>query len=131
MTWSPNKPAPSKNVGSKLVFYRNDNSKLASKKNDSNNKVNRFGIDRNNIKYVKKLRKLFKLGKLKSEKMSKSWNLAKLEKKVIKIRNSANSNITKIRQKFLISNTRITFNCLWFAFIKAPILWHFDSEYHI
>lgn len=40
------------------------------------------------------------------------------------------NNITK-RLNFLIPSTRITFNCLWPAFIKAPISQHFNLECHI
>ena len=32
---------------------------------------------------------------------------------------------------FLTPNAKKTFNYLQLAFIKAPILWHFDSESHI
>ena len=35
------------------------------------------------------------------------------------------------KPKFLTPNAKIAFNCLWLAFIKAPIFWHFDLEYHI
>ena len=61
-----------KNDGSKLAFSKNNNSKPASKKNDNNNKVNRFGISKNNVKYVKKSGKLSKSRKLKSKKTFKS-----------------------------------------------------------
>ena len=37
----------------------------------------------------------------------------------------------KAGPKFLTPNARIVFNYLWLAFIKAPILWHFDPKYHI
>ena len=37
----------------------------------------------------------------------------------------------EVRQKFLILDARTIFNYLWLAFIEAPILWHFDLEYHI
>ena len=40
-----NKPAPSRNDGSKLALNKNNNNKLVSRKNNGNNKVDRFGID--------------------------------------------------------------------------------------
>ena len=54
------KPAFSKNDGSKLAFSKNNNSKLTFERNDNNNKVNRFGVSRNSVKYTKKLGKLSK-----------------------------------------------------------------------
>ena len=54
---------------------------------------------------LSKSRKLSKLGKLKSEKLIKS-------KKLSKIRNCPNFGIGKIKLSFLISNTKIIFNCL-------------------
>ena len=72
-----------------------------------------------------------KLGKSKSEKTSKSWNLAKSEKKLSKIGNSTNFNATKDGSKFLTPNARTAFNRLRLTFTKAPILWYFDPKYHI
>ena len=117
-----NKPAPSRNNGSKSASSKNNNSKPAFRKNDSNNKVNRFGVGRNGVKHAKKSRKLFKSGKSKSKKMSKSRNLAKSGKKLSKSGNSTNFDATEDGPKFLILNTRTTFNYLRLAFIKAPIL---------
>ena len=48
------------------VFEKNNNSKLVSKSNNSNNKIIKFNIGDNNIKFVKKSRKL------KSQKLFKS-----------------------------------------------------------
>ena len=76
-TRSPDKPAPSKNDGSKSASNRNDNSKPVSKKNNNDDEVNRFGIGRNDMEHAKKLKKLsksenlFKSGQSKSKKLSK------------------------------------------------------------
>ena len=59
--------------------------------------VVRFSGD--NIKHAKKLGKLFKSKKLKSKKMSKSQNLAKLEKKSSKNRKSSNFDTKKKQTK--------------------------------
>ena len=44
----------------KLVFKKNNNNRSAFEKNDSDNKVNKFGISNNDLEYTKKLEKLFK-----------------------------------------------------------------------
>ena len=62
MTESPDKPAPSRNNGSKLVSIRNNNSKPVSRKNNNNGEVNRFGVGKNSMKHAKES------GKSKSEK---------------------------------------------------------------
>ena len=64
------KPAPSKNDGSRSASSKNDNSKPASRKNNGNGKVDGFSVGRNGVKYAKKSGKLFKLEKSKSEKTS-------------------------------------------------------------
>ena len=53
--------------------------------------------------------------------MFKSRNLAKLRKKLSKNRNSTNFNATEARPKFFTPDTKIVFNYLWLAFIKALI----------
>ena len=126
-----NKLAANKNNGSKSVSNKNGNNKLAFRKNVNDDKVDRFDISRNSIKYVKKSANLFKLRKSKNKKMSKSWNLAKSGKKLSKNENLTNFNTIAARLKFLIFNARITFNYLQLAFIKAPILEHFDLKCHI
>ena len=68
---SPNKLAPGQNNDNRSSISKNDNSKLASEKNNDNNEVNRFGVCKNTIKHAKKSGKLLKLGKLKSKKTSK------------------------------------------------------------
>ena len=125
------KPAPNRNNISRWVSNKNNNSRSASKRNDGNNEVNWFGVDRNDIEYAKKLGKLFKSRKSKSEKMSKSWNLAKSRKNSSKSGNSTNLNTTEDGPKVLSPNAKTTFNCLWLAFTKVPIFWHFNPEYHI
>ena len=119
---SLDKLAPSRNNSSRSVFSKKNNSKLASRKNNGNNEVDGFDIGENSIEYAKKSEKLSKSRKSKSEKISKSQNLAKLGKKLSKSRNSTNFDGMEDRPKFLIFNTRIAFNHLWLAFIEAPIL---------
>ena len=63
--------------------------------------------------------------------MSKSQNLAKSRKKLIKSGNSTNFNTIEDGPKFLILDTRIAFNCLWLVFIKASILRYFDLKCYI
>ena len=53
--------------------------------------------------------------------MSKSQNLAKSGKKLLKNGNSTNSNATKDEPKFLTPNARTIFNRLQLAFIEAWI----------
>ena len=52
-------------------------------------------------------------------------------KKLSKDENFTNFDLKKNKPSFLILKARETFNCLWLAFIKAPILWHFDPECYI
>ena len=96
-----------------------------------NGEVDRFGIDKNGVEHAKKSRKLSKSGKSKSEKTSKSQNLAKSGKKLSKSGNSTNFDATEDGPKFLTPDARTAFNRLRLAFTEAPILRHFDSEYHI
>ena len=72
------KQAFGKNNSSRFAFNRNNNSKLVFGRNIGNDKIDEFDIDRNSIKYTKKSEKS------KSKKISKFWNLAKLEKKIVK-----------------------------------------------
>ena len=81
--------------------------------------VNRFGVN-GDMKHTKK-----------SEKMSKSQNLAKSRKKSSKSGNSTNFNAIETGPKFLTSDARTAFNYLQLAFIEASIFWHFDPKYHI
>ena len=53
----------------KPAFIRNNCSKPAFKRNDSNDEINKFGIGDNSIEYAKNL------GKLKGQKLSKSQKL--------------------------------------------------------
>ena len=80
---------------------------------------------------MSKSQKLSKSRKSKSEKTSKSWNLAKLRKKLSKSGNSTNFDATEDGPKFLTPDARTAFNRLRLAFTKAPILRHFDLECHI
>ena len=121
----PDEPAPCRNDGSRSASSRNDNSRLASGRNDNDGEVDRFGVDGNGVKHAKKS------GKSKSEKTSKSRNLAKSGKKLSKSENLTNFDTTEDGPKFLTSNIRTIFNRLQLAFIEAPILRHFDPKYHI
>ena len=91
-----NKPGFSKNNGNELDF----------KKNYSNNKINRFGVSSNDIKYTEKSRKL------KSKKLFKFQNSAKLEKKLSKSENWINFDTKKAESSFLIFDAKTIFNCL-------------------
>ena len=71
-TESLNKPASSRNNGSRSASSRNNNSRPVSRKNNGNNEVNGFGVSGNGVEYAKKSRKSFKSGKSKSKKISKS-----------------------------------------------------------
>ena len=65
-----------------------------------------------------------------SQKTSKSQNSAK-SKKQSKSGNSPKFNVTEAGLSFLIPKARAAFNRLRLAFIKAPILRHFDPECYI
>ena len=69
---SSDKPATSKNDGSKSASSKNNNNRPASGRNNGNSKVDRFGVGKNGVEHIKNLGKLFKSGKSKSEKTSKS-----------------------------------------------------------
>ena len=71
-TGSPNKPASSRNDGSRSASSKNNDSKSASRTNDGDDKVDGFGIDGNGVEHAKKSGKLSKSKKSKSEKTSKS-----------------------------------------------------------
>ena len=70
-------PVSDKNNGNKSASSKNNDSIPTFEKNNINNKVDRFGISENDVENAKKLRKS------KSEKTSKSRNLAKFKKKVL------------------------------------------------
>ena len=120
ITRSSDKPALSKNNGSKSVFSGNNNSKLAFAKNNSNSKIDEFGISKNNMEYAKKSKKLSKLNKSKNKKLSKSkksksektfksQNSAKPGKKLSKSENLTSFDATKDGPKVLTSDAQITF----------------------
>ena len=69
---SPDKLVLSKNNSSRSAFSKNENSKLASEKNNINNKVNGLSVD--DVEYAKKSKKL------KSQNLAKFRKLFKLEK---------------------------------------------------
>ena len=86
-TESPDKPAPSRNDGSKSASSMNNDSRPASERNNGDSEVDGFCVGRNDMEHTKKL------GKSKSEKMFKSQKLSKSGKskgeKTSKFRNSA------------------------------------------
>ena len=94
-------------------------------------KVHRFDVSGNGMEHAKKLGKLSKSGKSKSEKTSKSRNLAKSGKKLSKSGNPTNFDATEDKPRFLTLDARTAFNRLWLAITEAPILRHFDPECHI
>ena len=53
------------------------------------------------------------------------------KKKLLKSENLPNFDTIETKSKFLIPNAKTAFNCLWLAFIKAPIFSHFDLKCHI
>ena len=55
----------------------------------------------------------------------------KLEKKQPKSENSPKFDAKKFGSNFLTSGAKKIFNRFWLVFTKAPILSHFDPEYHI
>ena len=127
-TGSPNKPATSRNNGSRSAPSGNNNNKLASRRNINNDEVDGF-VDEEHAK---------KSGKLKGQKSAKSWKLSKLgksrsekSKKPSKCENSPNFDATKAGLSFLTPDARTIFNHLRLAFIKALILWYFNSKCHI
>ena len=79
---------------------------------------------------IEKYEKLLKTRKLSKSGNSKGKKSAKV-KKPSKSRNSPNFDAIKAGPSFLTPKARLAFNRLWLAFTKAPILWHFDPEYHI
>ena len=97
------KLAPGKNIGNKL----------ASAKNNSNDKIDKIGGD--NVEYAKKSKKLKKLSKLRKSKSEKLYKC----KKPSKSGNYHNFGIKKVRPIFLTSDIRMAFNYLWLTFTKA------------
>ena len=89
------------------------------------------GVDSND-ESIEKYEKLLKTGKTsKSYKLAKSQKLAKFGKKLSKSGNSPNFDAKDNGSSFPTPKAWASFNCLWLAFTKAPILQHFDPECHI
>ena len=130
MTGLSNKSAPNKNDSSKLAFNRNNNNRPAFRKNDGNSEVNKFSFSRNCVDHNKMLKNLSKSKKSKSKKTSKSWNLAKSEKKLLKSENLTNFGAIKARLKILTPDTKTTFNYLWLVFTITLIFQHFYLKCH-
>ena len=109
----PDKPATSRNNGSRPAFGRND----------GDGEVDEFGDS--GMEHAKKS------GKSKGQKTSKSRKSAKSGKNSSKSGNLPNFGATKTEPSFLTPKARSAFNRLRLAFTKAPILRHFDPECHI
>ena len=107
----PDKLASTGNDGSKLASSMNNDSRPAFGKNNSDSEVDGFGAGKNGIEHAKISRKLSKSRKLKSEKTSKSRNLAKSGKNMSKNGNSTNFNAMENRPKFLMLDAGTTFKC--------------------
>ena len=125
-TRSLDEPTPSKN----------NDSRLASGKNDGNGEVNKVGGD--GVDHAKKSRKSKGQKTSKSQKLAKSQKLfksrksiGKKPKKQSKSGNFPNFGAAESGSSFLTSKARSAFNRLWLAYIEASILWHFDLECHI
>ena len=97
---------------------------------NSNGKVVGYGVSGGGKKLAKKSGKLSKRLKLFQSKNSIGKKLAK-SKKPSKSGNLPNFNVKEAGSSFLISKAKAVFNRLRLAFTKAPIFWHFNSEYHI
>ena len=65
---SPNKLGLRKNNSSRSASIRNNDNKLAFKRNDGNGEITGFNIGGNGVEYAKKSGKFFKSRKLKSKK---------------------------------------------------------------
>ena len=127
-TGSSDEPAPRKIDGSRSASRRNDDNRPAFGRNDGDGKVIGFG----GVEHTKKSGKSKGQKSAKSRKLSKSRKLkGKKSKKPSKSRNSPNFNITEAGPSFLTPDARTAFNRLQITFTEAPILWHFDPEYHI
>ena len=118
-----NKPALSKNDGSKSASNKNDDNRPISGRNDGNGEDD--GFDGDGVEHAKKS------GKSKGQKTSKSQKSAKSGKNSSKSGNLPNFGATESEPSFLTPKARSTFNRLRLAFTKAPILQHFDPECHI
>ena len=109
-TKSPDKPALSKNNGSRSASSRNNNSKPLFERNTGNGKVNGYGVSDDGIEYAKKSEKS------KGKKLANFWKLSKSKgeksKKLSKSENLSNFRATKTVPKFLIFGAREVFNCL-------------------
>ena len=130
MIKTTNKPAPSRNNGSKSVSNRNDDSKPAFERNDGNSEIDRFVGD--GVEHAKKSRKSKSQKSAKSQKSSKSGkSKGKKSKKPPKIGNTPNFNAKDTGPSFLTPKARSALNLLRLAFIEVPILWYFNPECHI
>ena len=108
--------------------------KSTSSKLEIGNGENHVGVNygSDGVEIAKKSEKSKGQKLAKSQKMSKSRkSKSKKSKKLLKSGNSSNFDVTEAGPSFLIPDAKINFNCLCLAFIKVPILWHFDMKYHI
>ena len=102
---------------------KNNNSRPAFGRNDSDGEIDRFGGD--NMEHIKKSEKS------KGQKTFKSWKSTKSGKNSSKSGNSPNFGVIKSGPSFLTPGARKAFNCLQLIFTKALIIWHLDLEYYI
>ena len=124
-----NKPAPSRNDGSRSASSRNDDSRPVFGRNEGDGEVDGFG---GGVKHAKKLGKSKGQRSAKSRKLSKSRkSKGEKSKKPPKSGNSPNFNVKNTGPNFLTPKARSALNCLRLLFIETPILWHFDPECHI
>ena len=99
---------------------------------NGNGEVVGFGFDSGGKEFAKKSGKLKGQNLVKSRKLSKSEkSKGKKLKKPSKSKNSPNFGTIEAGPNFLTFGARETFNRLWLAFIKAPILQHFGLKCHI
>ena len=116
ITGLSDKPAPSKNDGSRSAFGRNNDNEPIFGTNNGNNKFDGINIGCDSMKHTKKSEKS------KGKKLSKSQKLAKSRKHLSKSENSPNFDAKNNEPSFLTAKARTAFNHLWLIFIEGPIL---------
>ena len=112
MLKTTNELTPSRNNNGRSVSNMNNDSRLASGRNDGDNEVDGFG---GGVEHAKKS------GKSKGQKTSKSQKSAKSGKNSSKSGNSPNFGTTESGPSFLTPEARSAFNRLRLAFTKVPI----------
>ena len=87
-----------------------------------NGKVNKLML------IMKNSVKIWKIHKAKNYLSLKNWLS---QKKISKIRNLSRINTNQAKPIFLTYNTKVAMKNWWLAFIKAPILQHFNWKFYI